>query len=73
MQNRPFCIQTLRKPATCMQIRPFCIHIRQIQRYFSPEIEVISLGPEGRLCDLVITSGFESVVAPGFEDGGELV
>lgn len=47
--------------------------MKKKERYFSPEIEVISLGPEGRLCDLVITSGFESVVAPGFEDGGELV
>ena len=45
-----------------MQIRPFCIHTRQIQRYFSPETEVIKLKLEG----VIATSARE------YEDGGLL-
>jgi hypothetical protein len=44
----------------------------EIQRYFSPEIEVISIGPEGKLCDLLVGSSFDSITAPGFENGGVL-
>lgn len=43
------------------------------QSYSSPEIEVISIGPAGKLCDLLVGSSFDSVPAPGFEDGGELI
>lgn len=38
-----------------MQIRPFCIHTRQIQRYFSPEIEVMGISTEGMVCTSIVT------------------
>ena len=43
------------------------------QSYSSPEIGVISIGPAGRLCDLLVGSSFDSITAPGFENGGDLV
>lgn len=42
------------------------------QSYSSPETEVISIGPAGKLCDLLVGSSFDSITAPGFENGGEL-
>lgn len=43
------------------------------QLYCSPEVEVISIGLEGRVCDLLVGSNLVPMTAPGFEDGGELV
>jgi len=47
--------------------------MKEKERYFAPETEVLSMGPKEKLCDILITSGLDSLVAPGFEDGGELV